>query len=164
MSFSMIVAGIGLFAPSAPAPASPATCALLQAAYMAAMDDSETAYPASIAPARQELMQLDQFVPKYREAMELAPGEFEDLEASQKRGKQGGFVPECAWKGKATSLGKEEGGTPTSFSRPILSSDNRLALVEVSYSQGISAHGSLCILRFAAVGWRGRCLPSWSIR
>lgn len=49
------------------------------------------------------------------------------------------------------------------FSEPVLSTDGRLALVEVSLPDEFGGgFGQLCIMRRSASGWSAHCLDSWA--
>ena len=49
------------------------------------------------------------------------------------------------------------------FTRPFFSTDERLALVEISFEEegGWWGYGKICIARRDDIGWSARCLPSW---
>lgn len=105
---------------------------------------------------------LAESTPEFRSYTGLTPSEFADLQANEAAAASPGFVPQCAWEKDDTA--QEKSGYTVAFSAPILSTDRRIALVYVSFSKGISAHGSLCIMRLSPAGWSGRCIKSWSIR
>ncbi|ANC88404.1 hypothetical protein AVM11_17425 [Sphingomonas melonis TY] len=151
---------------STPTPAQavtpPETCTLLQKAYRISTGEGHDTDLSTVGLAKTDPSPLAKYRPEFRSYTGLTPGEFADLEAHEAAAVSPGFVPQCAWD-KDDSVG-EKSGYAVAFSAPILSTDRRIALVEVSYSKGISAHGGLCIMRLSPAGWNGRCINAWSIR
>lgn len=139
----------------------PDICAVIETAYAATAASAMPPVATAIVPARGAL-ELQHFVPSYVAAMALKPGEFDDLKAQAARNPGPGFVPDCAW-ANAGPVPKEDGvAMKVAFTRPVFSSDARLALVEVSFfSDGWWGHGELCMVRRLDGAWRARCLRSW---
>lgn len=142
----------------------PTPCALLQAAYTVLIRADEPAYPVDLGPSRKEPTLIDMLADHARERVGLTADEARDLAARQREGQARDFLPACSWTGKAIQPRSESLDMTASFAEPILSKDGTLALVEVSASRGIYAHGSLCIMRRTDGAWSGKCFPSWSIR
>jgi hypothetical protein len=138
------------------------TCALLQKAHRISTGGRGDTDLSTVGPAKSEPSSLAEFTPKFQSYTGLTPGEFADLQANEAAAVSPGYVPQCAWDKDDTV--QEKSGYSVAFSAPILSTDRRIALVEVSYSKGISAHGGLCIMRLSPAGWNGRCINAWSIR
>jgi len=107
---------------------------------------------------------MSTFVASYRLKLDLIPEEFADMESRQHVTGKAEFLPRCDWMGTRSRRDNEKGGSAIGFNEPIVSTDGKLALVEVSYSEGISALGDLCVLRFTSKTWVGRCVRLWSVR
>ena len=141
------------------------TCKLLQIAYRMDKGRADAIYPTAIGASPDDFGNLRNFNAAYRAHMGLREGEFEDLVANEESALRPGFVPHCAWKGQAIAPTQDGDRTlVTYFRQPILSSDRRLALVEVSHRNGFSGWGNLCILRRSKGTWSGRCIPAYTIR
>ena len=137
------------------------TCEMLEAAYAAAIEVGESASPVDVRTS-ERLLVLERFVPDYVESMALRPGEFEDLRSRSQGYRTDGFRPRCAWVGTPTPVPHEDHPMWVSFTRPIFSTDERLALVEVSFlERGGWGYGKMCIVRRADAGWSARCLSGW---
>ncbi|MHA0329035.1 hypothetical protein [Sphingomonas melonis] len=140
----------------------PETCMLLQKAYRISTGEGHDTDLSTVGPAKTDPAPLAKYRPEFRSYTGLTPGEFADRQANEAGAVSPGFVPQCAWDKDDTVQGKS--GYAVAFSAPVLSLDRRIALVEVSYSKGISAHGGLCIMRLSSAGWNGRCINAWNIR
>jgi hypothetical protein len=138
------------------------TCALLQKAYRISTGGRHDTDLSTVEPAKTDPSPLAKYRPEFRSYTGLTAGEFADLQANEAAAVSPGYVPHCAWEKDGTV--QEKSGYAVAFSAPVLSTDRRIALVEVSYSKGISAHGGLCIMRLSPAGWNGRCINAWSIR
>ena len=141
------------------------TCKLLQIAYRVDKGRADDIYPTAIRAYPDDFGTLRNYNAAYGTYMGLREGEFEDLVANEEPALKPGFVPHCAWKGQAIAPTQDGDRTlVTYFKRPILSSDGRLALVEVSHCNGFSGWGHLCSLRQSKGTWSGRCIPAYTIR
>ena len=140
------------------------TCAIVEAGYRSFIGNDHAFPPERIDFAREAAQPMGTFVASYRLKLDLTPEEFADMESKQHVTGKAEFLPRCDWMGKRPHRGDEKGGSAIGFNEPIVSTDGKLALVEVSYSEGISALGDLCVLRFRSETWAGRCVRLWSVR
>lgn len=147
--------------PPEPAPSSGA-CGILEAAYTAAIDSRVLSYPIDVRPSARSLDPA-RFVPDYRARMPLDDGEFDNLLSRKPRVATEGYYPRCDWQGIPAPARDPEGHVmQVSFTRPIVSTDARVALVEVSFSEPGFGYGAICVVRASSQGWVARCVPSWT--
>ncbi|MBB5713226.1 hypothetical protein FHS94_000045 [Sphingomonas aerophila] len=141
----------------------PSTCAVLQAAYTAAIGRTSPAYPQDVRLSPHGLDDLRKFMPDYRARMKLSEGEFEDLARREHLFNLENFRPACRWTGQTGPTIDDEGHkTFVTFTSPIFSKNRRLALVEVSFlEEGRFGYGVLCTVRLSKAAWTARCLQSW---
>lgn len=175
MQATIILAALGLLASSAtmsppPVPrpmptfaSAQRTCAVLQAAYTAAIRRDALAFPPDVRSSPRRLESLQKFVPDYRERMPMSAGEFDEFVTQEDFYNFDNFRPACEWKGKAGPTTDNEGHhTFVTFTSPIFSSKGNLALAEVSFREdGIFGYGLLCTARLSHTTWTARCLQSW---
>jgi hypothetical protein len=152
----MIMANCGLYSAQA--------ATVTQAAFMAATKRQELTYPDHIIPWR-PMQRLERFLPSYVALMGLDAGELSDLIEQQDKFRDEHFVPACQWKGVPVPVASGSPAMRVGFSRPIFSSDSKLAVIEVSFrSQGVFGYGVICVMRRADADWVGRCTNSWIAR
>jgi hypothetical protein len=174
MLVSTVVTVLALIAPSAAAKpklllrpmqtfaSAPRTCAVLQAAYTAAIGQDATAYPKEVGPSRHILDDLRTFTPDYRGRLPLSAKEFEELATRQSIYHVENFKPICDWQGKGVAMKNDEGHqTFVTFTSPIFSRDGHVALTEVSFQYGAFGYGLICVARSRHEAWSARCLQSW---
>ena len=141
---------------------SPRTCAVLQAAYTAAINRNAPAYPNDVRAADRTL-RLAQTVPEYRAKLGVSAREYEELVEQQATYNTPGFRPNCNWKGLA-GPSKDEEGHPTyvTFTSPVFSKKGRIAVVETSFREvGMFGYGLICTVRSKRGSWMAQCLQSW---
>ncbi|WP_159759062.1 hypothetical protein [Sphingomonas sp. 8AM] len=176
MPFAIIVAVLGMPASAATMalPASvwrvsdfasmPRTCAVLQAAYTAAIGHHAPAYPLDVRSSAHSLGSMTDIAPDARKRLAMSADEFTELATRQEIYRSDVFRPICAWKGRAAPPRDDEGHAMfVTFTSPVFSTTGRLALVEVSFrEQGAFSYGLLCTVRSLHVTWKARCGRSWS--
>lgn len=140
----------------------PRTCAVLQAAYTAAISRNAPAYPNDVRAADRTL-RLAEIVPEYRAKLGVSASEYEELVEQQATYNTPGFRPNCGWKGIA-GPSKDDEGHPTyvTFTSPIFSRNGRIAIVETSFREaGIFGYGLICTVRSKRGSWAAQCSQSW---
>ena len=136
-------------------------CMAMEAAYSAAINSRTLVYPVVIERGWRAT-DLKQIVPQYRARLPLSREEFEDLSKREHLYNVDHFEPHCKWKGNPAPARMDQMDPMiVSFSDPIMSADNKLALVEVSFSHGSFGYGSMCVARARRNSWQAQCLPSW---
>lgn len=164
MAGAFVTIALALSTPGIEASATAAdTCGLLRSAYHMSVGQGRDADLANVVSAKREPSSLADFTPEYRRSTGLTSDEFADLQRNQAGAALARFLPNCSWSRGASSTSGNS-GFAIAFGAPILSSDHRIALVEVSSSKGISASGDLCVMRRSPAGWTGRCIRAWTIR
>lgn len=166
MTITGIMSSLALMAFPAEAPRTPAaTCAILQAAFASWNRRADPVYPEKLAPPRMRMGRIEHGGdPEFQKRIGVTSAELDDLIANQPA-TTADTVPDCAWKGGAIAyVDPPDRHASTAFTAPILSSDGKLALVEMSVDHGFSAGGYLCTMRLASDTWSGRCTGIWSIR
>ena len=142
----------------------PATCAVIEAATTAMVVEAGGAgpsFPKDIRPF-DERTRFDADLAPHLKAFDLTPAERSDLLLRSKGHRHGGFAPDCAWTGKPLSIREEEMTMTSAFSRPLFSTDGRLAVFGWSfYSPGVWAHGDICLARRGGKDWKAVCQASW---
>jgi hypothetical protein len=140
----------------------PRTCAVLQAAYTAAINRKAPAYPNDVRAADRTL-RLGETVPEYRAKMGVTAQEYEELIEQQATYNTPGFRPNCDWKGLAGPSEDDEGhATYVTFTSPIFSENGRIAVVETSFREaGRYGYGLICTVRSKRGTWVAQCLRSW---
>ncbi len=140
----------------------PRTCAVLQAAYTAAIKRNAPAYPNDVRAADRTL-RLAKTSLEYRAKLGISAREYEDLVEQQATYNTPGFRPNCDWKGLA-GPSKDDEGHPTyvTFTSPVFSKNGRIAVVETSFREaGIFGYGLICTVRSKRGSWAAQCLDSW---
>jgi len=164
-----LVISTGLVAPGAlaeetPAGSSAAECAVVQSAFtsMLARDDKAgLVFPKDIQASR-PWAPLDRDIKPYTEDFDLTESEQADLLAQWTRHADTPWTPVCAWQGKPAVIRDGELTMTSDFTRPLFSSDGRLALLSWSVrSTGRWGYGRTCLARLTAAGWKTACRPSW---
>ena len=140
----------------------PRTCAVLQAAYTAAIKHKVLAYPVNVRGDSRPLS-LDEIVPDYRAKLAASPREFNELIARQNLYSSSRFKPTCTWHGVPGPLKDGEGhATYVTFTSPVFSRNGRLSIVEVSFlTEGMFGYGFNCVVRSKRGVSSGQCLESW---
>jgi hypothetical protein len=140
----------------------PRTCAVLQAAYTAAIKYKVPAYPVDVR-ADSRALSLDKTVPAYRTKLTASQHEFEELIAQQDLYSSSNFKPTCTWNGVPGPLKDNEGhATYVTFTSPIFSKNGRLSIVQVSFREaGMFGYGLICMVRSKLGVWSAQCLDSW---
>jgi hypothetical protein len=172
VTFTGIVYGsLALSATTMPNPAfpivrtfasAPRTCAVLQAAYTAAIKYKVPAYPVDVR-ADSRALSLDKMVPDYRTELTASQHEFEELIARQDLYSSSNFKPTCTWNGVPGPLKDNEGhATYVTFTSPIFSKNGRLSIVQISFREaGMFGYGLICMVRSKRGVWSAQCLDSW---
>ena len=144
--------------------AAPRTCAVLQAAYTAAIGARTPAYPIDVRMERTPNGSAG-IISGDGTNLGLTPAKSGDLVARQDIYRDSSFNPHCVWKGSAGPAIDEEGhDTYITFSSPIFSTDGKIALVEVSTrGKGTFGYGVKCVVRSKRHRWSARCQRSWVI-
>jgi hypothetical protein len=163
MFIALYLAGLGASEMLKPQTATQ-TCAIVEAGYRTFMGKDRFLPPERVALARKPAQPMGDFVASYRQYLGLTPAEFADMEAKQHVTGKAEFLPRCDWLGIPAEHDGKTGGSAIAFNEPIVSTDGKLALVEVSSSEGISGWGELCVLRLTSESWTGRCVKLWSMR
>jgi len=90
--------------------------------------------------------------------LELADSELKDLASRAAGYSFGNFEPICNW----AEHGKDRQSVVMKFTRPLLSSDGKLAIIGVSrmWTQR-GGNGLLCVARKSPVGWTAKCTGTW---
>jgi hypothetical protein len=140
------------------------TCAVLQAAYTAALGRDAPAYPRDVRPSGRSRGSVTDIVPESRDRLGLSADEVADLATRQEIYRSDAFRPVCAWKGRTGPARDDEGHAVfVTFTSPILSTSGRLALTEVAFREtGIFGYGLLCTARLSHMTWTARCMRSWT--
>ena len=140
----------------------PRTCAVLQAAYTAAINRNAPAYPNDVRAANRTF-RLAETVPEYHAKLGVSAKEYEDFVEQQATYNTPGFRPNCDWKGLAGPLKDDEGhSTYITFTSPIFSKNGRIAVVETSCREtGMFGYGLICTVRLKHSSWVAQCLQSW---
>jgi len=140
----------------------PRTCAVLQAAYTAAIKHKVLAYPVDVR-ADSRPLSLDKTVSDYRAKLAVSPREFDELIARQNLYSSSKFKPTCAWNGVPGPLiDGDQPRTYVTFTSPVFSKSGRLSIVQVSFlGEGWFGYGLICIVRSKRGVWSGQCLESW---
>ena len=90
--------------------------------------------------------------------LELSEYEFQDLASRAKGYPFDNFEPKCNWVRHAM----DRQHTVLKFTRPLFSTDGKLAIVGVSrlwiHNGG---NGGLCIVRKSQAGWEAKCAATW---
>ena len=140
----------------------PQTCAVLQAAYTAAIGHKTPVYPHDVR-SDSRVLDLAKMVPDYRATLAMSARESDRLAEQENRYSFPNFKPSCAWRGSPGPLADAEGhATFVTFTSPIFSVNRRLAIVEVSFREaGMFGYGMICVVRQQKEAWKGRCQSSW---
>ena len=140
----------------------PRTCAVLQAAYTAAIKYKVLAYPVDVRIDYRALS-LDKTAPDYRAKLAASPREFDELITRQNLYSSSNFKPTCKWYGVPGPAKDDEGhATHVTFTSPIFSKNGRLSIVQVSFLEdGMFGYGLICVVRSKRGTWAGQCLESW---
>lgn len=169
LAAGLAVSGAAKAAPHpAGGPGQPATCAVLEAAYTAAIHSATPIHPSRLVVAWHAPSPLRTWVAEYRANLPLTKAEFDELAARYPAPTGPGPTPTCAWRSPAVDYGEatpvsppRSSGYATSFSDPVWSRDGRIAIVEVSFYQGRFGFGQTCVARRAGQGWSARCRNGW---
>jgi hypothetical protein len=173
IAYITMALGVAPLASSSPAARSfvpvhasaPEECAILQAAYAAAIGKNGFFYPVDVRSSPRRLEDLTTFRLDYRAQMAMSAQEFDELAAHQGSHDVSDFRPDCHWTG-TPGPSKDDEGHPIfiTFTRPLFSQDRHLALAEVSFrEQGRFAYGVLCTVRLTQGTWSAQCLRSWIV-
>lgn len=154
-----------VYAPAVSAPAVqpgvPPLCRVVEAAYAAATESKDSAYPATITPSFRGL-RLAEMTQDYRRRLPLTAAELDALAARQDASGGAGFRPVCVPTVPPTPARDEQGHEmAVSFTEPAISASGTLAIVEVSFREGSFGYGKICVVRAAEGRWRAQCIPSW---
>lgn len=141
----------------------PRTCAVLQAAYTAAIGRHAPAFPRDVRPSDHSLAPVTDLVRDARAGLTLSAGDVADLATRHKFYRADSFRPVCAWHGRAGPKTDDDGhAIVETFTSPVFSTNGRLALVEVSFREtGTFGYGLLCTARLSRRTWKARCIRSW---
>jgi hypothetical protein len=140
----------------------PRTCAVLQAAYTAAIKHKVLAYPVDVR-ADSRPLSLGKTTPDYRAKLGASPREFDDLIARQDLYSSSRFKPTCTWNGVPGPVKDDEGhATYVTFTSPVFSKNKRFSIVQVSFlEEGMFGYGLICMVRLKRGVWSGQCIESW---
>lgn len=98
----------------------------------------------------------------YLRGTSLTGPEVADLKRQAARHDFGGYQPDCEGFGKPVAIVEGRQTMTSEFTRPLFSSDGRIAVVAWSLkSGGRWGHGYLCIVRKSGVTWTAVCQNSW---
>jgi hypothetical protein len=139
----------------------PDICGVLESAYTVAIESKTPASPIDVQPSWRSL-ELEEFVPDYPVRATIPKREFDDLISRQARHRDEKFRPLCVWRAKPVEARDYDGHRMTvSFTSPIFSTDEKLALVEVSFRESGFGYGKICIVRGGRSKWSAECHDSW---
>jgi hypothetical protein len=139
----------------------PETCNVVQAAFKAATNNQDRAYPVEMRSSSRPMGRLESFKTAYVAAMSVGKDEWSDL-ISQQDKYSIEHPPVCDRSGRpqVMLLGLDR---RIEVSSPIFSSDSKLAIIELSFRSGASmrGYGVICVARKKDSDWVARCIPSW---
>lgn len=100
----------------------PRTCAVLQAAYTAAIGRHAPAFPRDVRPSGHTLGPVTDLVPDARAGLMLSADDVADLATRQEFYRADSFRPVCAWHGRAgPTTDDEEHAIIVTFTGPVFS-------------------------------------------
>lgn len=139
------------------------TCAVMQAAYTAALPaGTKRIHPREVR-SEPRALELDKFVPEYRARLALSAKEFDELAIQAQHHAASKIKPDCRWNGSPSDSIDDEGHPAfVTFTDPIFSGNGRLAILQVSFREdGPFGYGLVCVVRQRRKVWRGQCQNSW---
>lgn len=118
-------------------------------------------HPISVQPSSRTINISNWTADAVREAG-ISSAEYSDLKLVEARQEKRPFLPRCDWGGLPMKFSYGDIPAHLEFTRPLLSSDRQLAVIEYSTIAGPRlGAGTSCVMRKRNGEWSGRCTPSW---
>jgi hypothetical protein len=169
-ALTILAIGVAGASPAAAAPA-PAACPVIAKIFATASVSATGGVASALLPkdvgaaptgSGSDVHNLTNNLDAYLRGTSLTAFEIADLKRQAAHHDFGGYRPDCEGFGKPVAIVEGVQLMTSEFTRPLFSSDGKIAVVAWSLkSGGRWGHGQLCVARKSGVTWTAVCQPTW---